>query len=98
MASAWPLVAFITAPTIAPAAATFPPRIFSATSGCAASASLDRRGQCRVVGHHREAAGGHHLVRFTLAGEHPVDDLPGQLVGQRAVPDQLGDPGDLLRA
>jgi hypothetical protein len=39
LASAWPLVAFITAPTIAPAAAIFPPRILSATSGCAASAS-----------------------------------------------------------
>ena len=38
-ASAWPRVAFITAPTIAPAACTLPPRIFSATSGCAASAS-----------------------------------------------------------
>ena len=29
----------MTAPTMAPAAATLPPRIFSATSGCAASAS-----------------------------------------------------------
>jgi hypothetical protein len=32
-ASACPRVAFITAPTIAPAAATFPPRILSTTSG-----------------------------------------------------------------
>ena len=38
-ASAWPLVAFITAPTTAPAACTLPLRIFSATSGCAARAS-----------------------------------------------------------
>ena len=38
-ALALPPVAFITAPTIAPAAWTFPPRIFSATSGFAESAS-----------------------------------------------------------
>src|SRR5918998_4808755 len=38
-ALAWPPVAFITAPTMAPAAATLPPRIFSAMSGWAASAS-----------------------------------------------------------
>ena len=38
-ASAWPRVAFITAPTSAPAAATLPARIFSATSGWAAIAS-----------------------------------------------------------
>lgn len=38
-ASAWPRVAFMTAPTRAPAACTFPPRIFSTTSGFAARAS-----------------------------------------------------------
>src|SRR5690606_17154333 len=38
-ASAWPRVAFMTAPMIAPTGPWFPPRTFSMTSGCAASAS-----------------------------------------------------------
>src|SRR5690606_34532925 len=38
-ASAWPFIAFMTAPMIAPAAWTLPSRIFSSTSGWEASAS-----------------------------------------------------------
>ena len=38
-ASAWPFIAFMTAPITAPAACTLPSRIFSSTSGCEASAS-----------------------------------------------------------
>ena len=87
-ASAWPLVAFITAPTIAPAAATLPPRIFSATSGLAASASSTAAWISESSRTTRQPAGGHHLLGLALAGQHALDDLAGQLVGQLAVVDQ----------
>ncbi len=63
LASAWPLVAFITAPTRAPAAATLPSRTFCATSGLAAIASSTAAVKRAGVGDHREPAGGHHLGR-----------------------------------
>ena len=58
LASAWPWVAFITAPTSAPAAATLPSRIFWATSGLGGDRLIHRGGQRRVVADHGEAAAG----------------------------------------
>ena len=62
-ASAWPRVAFMTAPTIAPAAATLPPRIFSATSALAARRDVDGREQRAVVADDLQPAGRDDLVR-----------------------------------
>src|ERR1700739_1127926 len=36
----------------------------------------------RVVAHQLQTAGGHHLFGFALPGQHALDDLAGQLVGQ----------------
>ena len=96
-ASAWPRVAFMTAPTRAPAAATLPSRILAATSGLAAIAVVHRGGERAVVADHGQAAGRDHLVRDPLAGQHALDHLAGQPVVERARGDQGGDPGDLGR-
>ena len=86
-------VAFITVPTRGPTAATLPPRTFSAMSGCAAIASSTACGQRILVPDDGEPAGRDDLVRRALTGEHAVDHLAGQGVGQRAVGDQRDDPG-----
>ena len=92
-ASAWPRVAFITAPTIAPAAATLPPRIFSATSGLRREGRVDRRDQRAVVGDDREPAGRDDLVRVALARQHAVEDLARELVVQLPGVDQCDPRG-----
>ena len=76
-ASAWPRVAFMTAPTRTPAAAILPSRILAATSGLAAMASSIGGGQRAVVADHGQAAGLDHLVGVALAGQHGVDHLRG---------------------
>ena len=80
-----------------PAAWTLPPRIFSATSGLAASASstADWISESSRTTPDR---GGHHLLGLALTGQHTLDDLAGQLVGQLAVVDELDHRGDLRRA
>ena len=97
-ASAWPRISFITAPISAPAAATLPSRILSATSGLAAMARSTAVAEGAVVGDDREPAGGDDLVGRALAGEHAVEHLAGQLVVDRPVVDERLDPGDVLRA
>ena len=61
-ASAWPRVAFMTAPTSAPTAATLPPRTFSAMSGLAAIASSAARSSAPESDTTAQAAVGDHLV------------------------------------
>ena len=78
-ASAWPRISFMTAPISAPAAATLPSRILSATSGLAAiaasTAATGRRRRRRPP-----ARGPRRSPRGALAGEHAVEHLAGQLV------------------
>ena len=92
-ASAWPRISFITAPISAPAAATLPSRILSATSGLAAIARSTAAAEGAVVGDDRQPAGRDDLVGRALAGEHAVEDLAGQLVVDRALVDQRLDRG-----
>ena len=96
-ASAWPRVAFITAPTTAPAAATLPPRIFSATAGSAASASSTAASSAVSSLTTARPRAAHHVVRLALAGEHALDHLAGQLVVERAGLHEGHHPGDLGR-
>ena len=96
-ASAWPRVAFMTAPTRAPAAATLPSRIFAGDVRVGRDRLVDGRGQRAVVADHGQAAGLDHLVGAALAGQHAVEDLAGQLVVERARVDQGRDPGHLRR-
>ncbi len=96
-ASACPRISFITAPMSAPAAACLPSRIFSATSGFAAIAVVDRCPEGAVVGDHGQAAARDDLVRAALACEHALDHLAGQLVVHRLVVDERLDPRDVGR-
>ena len=97
-ASAWPLVAFITAPTRAPAAATLPSRIFCGDVRLGGDGLVDRGGQGRVVADDGQAAALDHVVRRSLAGQHALDDLAGQPVVDRPRADQLSHPGHVARA
>ena len=60
-------------------------------------AAVDGRRERTVVGDDGEPAGRDDLVGRALAGEHAVEDLPGQLVVERARVDQRLDPGHVGR-
>ena len=95
-ASAWPRISFITAPMRAPAAATLPSRILSATSGLAAmalSTAVDRAPSSETIS---RPAGGDDLLGGALAGEQAVEHLAGELVVDPAAVDQGLYGGDLL--
>ncbi len=79
-----PPIAFITAPMIAPAACTLPSRIFSSTSGCAASASSIAAMQRAVVRHDREPARSDDLRRRPSPRSRPR--APGGRAGRSASP------------
>ena len=96
-ASAWPRVAFMTAPTIAPAAADLAAADLVRDVGLGGEGLVDGGEQRPVVADDREAAGGDHLVRRALAGEHALDHLAGQLVVERALADERLDAGDVGR-
>src|SRR3954469_20288019 len=93
-ASAWPFISFMTAPMRAPAAATLPSRILSATSGLAAmgvstggggAAVAGRGGERPLVGDDGQASGGDDLVRRTLPRDQPVEHLARELVVDRTL-------------
>ena len=94
-ASAWPLVAFITAPTIAPGRGHLSAANLLCHIGIGGQRLVDGGLGQRVVAHQRQTARGHHLLGFALPGQHALDDLAGQLVGQLALVDQRDHRGDL---
>ena len=91
-------MAFITAPTIAPAACDLAAADLLGDIGIGGQRLVDGGLDQRVVAHHGQAAVGHHLLGLALTGQHALDDLAGQLVRQLAVVDQLDHRGDLRRA
>ena len=56
---------------------------------------VDRGLDQGVVPHHGQSARGHHLLGFTLTGQHALDDLTGHLRGELSVVHQRRDRGDL---
>lgn len=79
LASAWPFVARMTAPMMAPIGFMLPLLSFSTTSGLAAHGLIDGRLQHAIVGDDLETVLLHDLGRGALALEHECDRLLGEL-------------------
>ena len=96
-ASAWPRMAFMTWPIRAPAACDLAGTYLLDDVRVGAQRLVDGRGERVVVGDEGETTLRDHLRRRALPRYDAIEDLPRQLVVDRAVVDQRLDLGDLLR-
>ena len=83
-ASAWPFIAFMTAPMTAPAACTLPSRIFASTSGCEASASSIAAMSAPSSETTASPRASTTSCGVPSPGDDALEHLAGELVGERA--------------